>query len=656
LAIQGQRHLAAREYVLDGVFFLAVAVVLFLLAVTRKQSEALAIWPQNAPVEQGTDRVPLARSRLRELLLAATVVLTVVAFASLAQNRFTVRGVLCWWGAVAAWLLATVEVRPRSRDWKLPRLIGLKDAARSGAVVIRANWVTLLLLGILMLAFFFRVYRISAIPTDPYADHVEASMDVWDILHGQYRIFFPRNTGRDPTQFYLTAALSKVFGYGWLTLKLTMALVGVLNVIPMYFLGKELLDKRFGLLAAFFVAISYWHVIISRIGLRIVLGPLWTTATLYFLLRAFRTRRRNDYLFAGSCLGLGLYGYYACRIVPLLVVILCVLKVILDRGPGFRLQRFIGNFALLVITSALVFLPMLRYMYDEPQMYWYRALTRTTDLERPVSDSAKVFVDNVKRAYLMFNYEGDDSWPESVPLRPALDYVSGGLFVLGAAYVLYLLLAKRHPIALYLFVAIFVLLLPSTLAIAFPIENPSNTRASAVIPVVLLLVALPVYVVGRRVVQSFRGSMGVLLVVVLGGLMLWQAARLNFRTYFVDYREHYRRSAWNATDMARVIRSFGDIYGGIENVYLIGTPYWIDGRGISLVLGDITWDNFLYPFEGSDIELHLAEPRNRLYIYNPINQEAEQWLLAHRPHGQLMRFQAFSPDKDFMIFFAPAQP
>jgi 4-amino-4-deoxy-L-arabinose transferase-like glycosyltransferase len=423
----------------------------------------------------------------------------------------------------------------------------------------------------------------------------------------------------------------------------------------MYFLGKELLDKRLGLLAAFFTAISYWHVIISRMGLRIVLAPLWTSATLYFLLRAFRTRRRNDYLLAGLSLGLGLYGYMGFRIVPLLVVVLALLKAVFDRGPGFDPRRFVVNFVFLVVTSVLVFLPMLRYMYDEPRAFWYRALTRTTNLEVTVQrSSSQIFVDNVKRALLMFNWMGDDAWPESVPLRPALDYISGGLFILGVAFVLYLLVVKRRPIALYLLVAVFVLLLPSTLAIAFPNENPSNIRGSSVIPVVLLLVSLPAYVVAKQVVNALRGGLGVLLVVVLGGLMLWQATRLNFQSYFVDYDQHYRRSSWNATDMARVIESFGDMYGGIYNAYLICTPYWIDGWGVSLMLQDITWDNFL--FKGSEVLPPPADSRNTLYIFNPVNTEAEQRLREFYPTGQLMRFQASIPHKDFMIYFAPAQP
>ncbi len=655
LAVVGQRRLGARDYVVDGVFFLALAVGLFLVVILKDRSESLTLWPLNGSTMQTPEQEPLVRGPWYRVLLVAMLLLSAAAFISLAKNRFTLPGALCWCGALAAWLLATVQVQPGRARWKPWDRATWTDQARRGGVVLRGNWVALLLLCILALAFFFRVYRIDALPSDPESDHVEASEDVRDILDGQYRIFMPRNTGREPTQFYLTAALARVFGFGFVTLKLTMALVGALNVIPMYFLGKELLDRRFGVLAAFLVAISYWHVIISRIGLRIVLAPLWTSVTLYFLLRAFRTGRRNDYLLTGLSLGLGLYGYQAFRIVPLLVVVLCMLKVILDRGPSFDRRRFVVNVALLVITSVLAFLPMLRYWYDDPRMFWYRALTRATPLETEIRrNQSAVFIDNVKNALLMFNWIGDDAWPESVPTRPSLDYVTGAFLILGAAYVLYLLLRKRQVIALYLLVSVFVLLLPSTLAIAFPNENPSHLRASAVIPVIILISALSAYVLATYVVRILRGGLGLLLVVVLGGLLAWQAVRLNFRTYFVDYYEHYRRSAWNATDMARVIRGFGDSLGDVHDAYLICTAYWIDGHAVSLMLKDMRWNNFI--FSPNEMEPHLGEPRNRLYIFNPVNAEAELWLREHYPTGQLMRFQAFEPDKDFMVYLAPAQP
>jgi hypothetical protein len=249
LAIAGQRRLYLREYAADGVFFLAIAIGLFLVAVASQHRDVPLLWPQNSAPQQDTlPRVSLTRGRLQRLLLAITVLFAVVCFASLAKNHFTVRGILCWWGAILAWLLAMLQIRPglvkRLRSSKL------SNALRTGLLETRISWVLLSMLCILALSFFFHVYRISSVPAEAQSDHVEASEDVRSILNGQYMIYFPRNTGREPTQFYLTAALSHIFGYGFTTLKLTMALVGALNVIPMYWLGKELADRRLGLLAA----------------------------------------------------------------------------------------------------------------------------------------------------------------------------------------------------------------------------------------------------------------------------------------------------------------------------------------------------------------------------------------------------------------------
>ena len=654
LAIVGQRRVAGRDFVLDGVVALAVAVALFVWS-TRRGSEEAALWPLNhVPVGEQKEWVPLCPERVRRVLMLPVVGLSAAAFFSLSDNQFTTRGLLCWLGAVVVWVLANLNARRRETPFRERARLFWRDLVAKRGLVVRCTWVTVLLLCILAVSLFFRVYRLDSLPPEAQSDHVEASEDVRSILNGDYMIFFPRNTGREALQFYLTAALSHVLGYGFFTLKLTMALVGALNVVPMYYLGKELWDKRFGLVTAFFMAISYWHVILSRIGWRVSLMPFWTTATLYWLLRAFRTRRRNDFLWTGVSLGVGLYGYTSFRVVPLLIVVLCGLKVMLDRGRGFRWGRFAKHFVLLVITSALVFLPMIRYMYDEPKMYWYRVLTRTTELETAVETSSiEIFVDNVKDALLMFNGLGDGAWVHSVPTLPTLDEISAALFVLGAAYVLYLLLVKRRPIALYLLVAVFIVLLPSTLSIAFPNENPSTLRASGVIPLMIVFVAMPVYLVGRQVAGALKGGTGVILVSVLGGAMLLSSARLNYETYFVDYYESYRRSAWNASDMARVIRGFGDSLGSIHDVYYVAIPYWIDHRATALMMGDMEWNNLT---DTAQAEAHLAEPRNRLYLFHPTDSRTEQWLREHYPNGRLMRFKSFTPEKDFMIFFALAGP
>ena len=72
-----------------------------------------------------------------------------------------------------------------------------------------------------------------------------------------------------------------------------------------------------GLFALLFAGIGYWPNVISRVGLRFPLYPLFVAPTLYYLLRGLRTRNRNDFILSGLFLGLGLHGYSPIRILPI---------------------------------------------------------------------------------------------------------------------------------------------------------------------------------------------------------------------------------------------------------------------------------------------------------------------------------------------------
>jgi len=65
-----------------------------------------------------------------------------------------------------------------------------------------------------------------------------------------------------------------IFGVGLWQLRLVGALVGVLTVIGVYLLGKELFNKNVAVFASLFMATSFWAVNFSRIGFRAILVPL----------------------------------------------------------------------------------------------------------------------------------------------------------------------------------------------------------------------------------------------------------------------------------------------------------------------------------------------------------------------------------------------
>jgi Dolichyl-phosphate-mannose-protein mannosyltransferase len=243
----------------------------------------------------------------RLIPLIISVLLAGWAFLIFDDNLFTTNTVVTWLLAIAflVWAFWLNQNGLRSTFGKLTSFF-----RRDTWNINISRW-ALLLTAATALVFFFRFYQTGTVPPEPFSDHAEKILDVYDISQGQTHVFFIRNTGREAFQMYWTLLVAKLFGTGFsfLSLKLGTAILGFLTLPFIYLLGKEIAGRRVGLIAFLMVGIAYWPNVISRIGLRFPLYPLFVAPTLFFLLRGLRTRNRNDFLLSGFFLGLGLHGY-----------------------------------------------------------------------------------------------------------------------------------------------------------------------------------------------------------------------------------------------------------------------------------------------------------------------------------------------------------
>src|SRR5690606_2093556 len=163
------------------------------------------------------------------------------------------------------------------------------------------------LVAILVIAGFFRFYDLQRLPPEMTSDHAEKLLDVRDVLEGEYRIFFPRNTGREPAQFYLTALLAGPLGLGLshMALKVGTAIIGWLTVALTYVVARRGLGapQLVALISTALLAVSKWHTEITRVGLRFPYAPFAVALLLVFLFRAVRHNDRRDWLLSGVALG-----------------------------------------------------------------------------------------------------------------------------------------------------------------------------------------------------------------------------------------------------------------------------------------------------------------------------------------------------------------
>ena len=634
----------------SGLFFYVWATGVLIWGILRRS------WTLTMPETRLLER--LEAPDVRAVPLVVSIVSGLIAFLAFGGNRFTGLNLTLWIISLLAFGFAFWHRSSDRPTWGEKLRIAKEEVAhfKARGVIISASsliW-TLIVLTVFALAAFYRFYRLESVPPEMFSDHAEKLIDVGDVLAGQFRIFFPRNTGREAFQMYLTAAMAKLFdtGLSFLSLKLGTALCGLFTLPFIYLLGKEVANRRVGLWAMAFAGIAYWPNVISRVALRFTLYPFFAAPTLYFLVRALKRRNRNDFLLAGLFLGLGLHGYSTFRLMPLVVVAAVGLYLLHRQSRGARWQT-LQHLIVLAFVALLVFAPLLRYALSNMAMFNYRTMTRMTGAEVPLPGPAwQIFFKNLGKALVMFFWDNGEIWVHSVTHRPALDVFSAALFFLGVVLVLWRYLRVRHWQDIFLLLAIPLLLLPSVLSLAFPAENPSLNRTGGALIPVFVLVGIGLDTLLTNLQGSLeRRATGAVLAWGFGFLLFVGACFQNYDFVFVDYQTQFKLSAWNTSELGAVIRQFADTVGEEQNAWVVPYPHWVDTRLVGIHAGVSGRDYALWP---DQLPETLDRPGPKMFLFKPDDREAMQTLQDLYPQGQLGLYRSEIEGKDFYIYFVPS--
>lgn len=602
------------------------------------------------------------------------------------NNNFTTIGFYAWLASIALWTAALAPAAWRPRTW--PRTI--LDRVRAW----RPTWVTIILVLIMLVGAIFRLSSLDTIPPEMTSDHVEKILDAQRVYDGSRNIFFANNGGREPFQMYALALFAYLPGQSvnFDSLKLLAVIESLITLPVLYWLGREIAgpERRklgiiLGLGLAALVAVSYWHVAITRLSLRIILTPLVTSLLLIALARAMRHNRRGDFIMAGLVLGFGLYTYQAVRMLPVVVVAGIFIAAYMS-GTWRTWLRYGVNLAVLVLISFIVFVPMFHYSVENPELFWLRTSGRllgddvinetledgtiiqrdATAAERleAFNDNVPVLMSNIRNALLMFNWKGDVAWINGAPNQPAMDQVSGALLIVGLAAWLAFALRRRDPVLWLIPLMIFIMLLPSALSIAYPIENPSHTRTSGALPAAYMIAALPLALITERLLRNPGGRRGLAVAAGLWVFLLGVAYAANTRVYFEDFRRSYLISSLPYSDAGQVLQGFALSDGSYGNAFMIAYPFWWDHRAIGLEAGLPDWPNgiisindvpsFLRDSANRSGRYRLLPDRDLLFFYSPNDEASAEKLAEWFPEGRGITFPSYQAGDDFMLYRVPA--
>jgi 4-amino-4-deoxy-L-arabinose transferase-like glycosyltransferase len=187
-----------------------------------------------------------------------------------------------------------------------------------------------LLVLIVFLGMFLRIYNLDKVPTGFFCDEASIGYNAYSLLttgkdeYGVSSPIFFQSFGdyRPPLAIYSAIPFVKMFGLNEFATRLPSVLYGLIIIIIMYFIGKEISSNKsrsFGLLTAFITATMPWLIHYNRTGFEFTIYAAFFTATVLLLLKTIH--KKNFIIPAFIVAALTIYTYQPARLlIPLLIL------------------------------------------------------------------------------------------------------------------------------------------------------------------------------------------------------------------------------------------------------------------------------------------------------------------------------------------------
>ncbi|MCI0476525.1 MAG: glycosyltransferase family 39 protein, partial [Anaerolineales bacterium] len=350
-----------------------------------------------------------------------------------------------------------------------------------------------------------RVYAIDRLPPGLFGDEAVEGLDALDVLAGNWQIWFHAHLGREPIYVYLTALSYALFGVTAFATRLPALIAGLLTIPAAFFFTREWASEifpreratRLAFLTSALLAISFWHVQMTRNAHRDTLLPLVEAVGYFLLWRAFRTRDWRFYASAGAVLGLAIYTYSPGRFVGVFVGLFVAVEFVIwwvadrRRTTGDRkfLSPVIGHrssvigLALAALGALIVMAPLAIYFAQNPTQFVRRFdSTSIFDQANPVALFATSVAGNL--AQFIVPEMGYQSKHYNLPGKPIFDLFIAPWFLIGVVIALTRWRQSQYRFLLLWFI---VMCLPAFLTADM---IPKGVRVLGVAPGVFIFPAL----------------------------------------------------------------------------------------------------------------------------------------------------------------------
>lgn len=448
---------------------------------------------------------------------------------------------------------------------------------------------------LLVAAFLLRGINLEEMPNTLSGDEAASGLVSLSYRNGEADNLFTFGWFSFPSLYFVIQGMGlRFFGQTVEGLRISSALGGALAVVAVYWLARLMFDRLTAVLAAVLLAVSHYHIHMSRIGLNNVWDSFFGAIAIGGFYHGWKTGRRSSFIIAGVALGLGQYFYVTIRALPIIFLVWAGVAYWRERDT-FR-QRLPG----LLVTGFIALIVVLPFgiqaarHWDQFTAPLVRVSIFTEDwLQQVIAQSEQTAVQVIARQMLTtaLGYVHESLRLLYNPGAPLLLSGAAALFLMGIIW------SVTHFNLKYLLIILPLLFVVVTGG--FTQHPPTSQRFIMAMPLVAIMVALPLKLAAEWLQQLWPG---IKMIPVVGvGLILVALVWADANYYFAEVYDTYVLGGRNTEAATQVAYYLRDHEIPEQKVYFFGLP--------RMGYSSFATIQFLAPqMEGEDVIDELESP------------------------------------------------
>ena len=330
-----------------------------------------------------------------------------------------------------------------------------------------------IVIAIVLIAIIFRFAQFNQVPPGLHYDEAVDAKLAQEIRAGATPLYFEEGWGREPLYHYLVAFTLNFTPDPTTALRLTSALLGLIQLLAAYALFRLLFGVPTALIGAAWIAVLFWTVSTSRAGLRNITLTTLATLTAWAFWRVWRNVQAarhtglsphpSAFILPGILLGLTVYTYQPSRVVPLIYLVFVGFLVLRQR------ELIKQNWRALIVffgMAVIVALPLAIFLTTHPQAETARAF-QTEPIRALLSGNLQPALDTTVATLKMFTFDGagDPQILYNISGRPIFIGLGSILFYVGLLVSVW---RWKRPAYTFMLIWLAITLLPNMLTAPAP--------------------------------------------------------------------------------------------------------------------------------------------------------------------------------------------